>query len=366
MARENARDREVGKRIQMKKCEQPCFFEETESRGRYVITQANGKVNQAQASSFEEGDREVTNCSCYCSKGYHLKIRLKTLATMPNDEKTVHFVRHCQSTWNEAQNVFKIPRKDLHSEAYLDCPLSALGEEQVTTLQPKVKALNAEIAITSPFTRAIQTCLGSYGSQNVVVSHWCGERGESLCDIGNTRDSLERMYPTLDFSELPPNVWWYVDENLRDQLTDQRKCYEWLLNNGTFLMGETDDYFQQRLKRFHAFLRSRNETNILVFSHSMFLRSFLNKYYERPVTQYLPNGSITTYKLQKSQRNESTFFIIAPLNRIINFVLSLLGIYFLHAYLLTKLTVYCEKNISDALSCTLCAPLLFLNFEYQL
>lgn len=49
-----------------------------------------------------------------------------------------------------------------------------------------------------------------------------------------------------------------------------------------------------------------------------------------------------------------------------NFVLSLLGIYFLHAYLLTKLTVYCEKNISDALSCTLCAPLLFLNFEYQL
>lgn len=216
---------------------------------------------------------------------------------MPNDEKTVHFVRHCQSTWNEAQNVFKIPRKDLHSEAYLDCPLSALGEEQVTTLQPKVKALNAEIAITSPFTRAIQTCLGSYGSQNVVVSHWCGERGESLCDIGNTRDSLERMYPTLDFSELPPNVWWYADENLRDQLTDQRKCYEWLLNNGTFLMGETDDYFQQRLKRFHAFLRSRNETNILVFSHSMFLRSFLNKYYERPVTQYLPNGSITTYKL---------------------------------------------------------------------
>lgn len=49
-----------------------------------------------------------------------------------------------------------------------------------------------------------------------------------------------------------------------------------------------------------------------------------------------------------------------------NFVLSLLGIYFFHAYLLTKLTVYCEKNITDALGCTLCAPHLFLNFEYQL
>lgn len=58
---------------------------------------------------------------------------------MPTGKKTVHFVRHCQSTWNEAQNVFKIPREDLQSEAYLDCPLSPFGEEQVTTITVESK-----------------------------------------------------------------------------------------------------------------------------------------------------------------------------------------------------------------------------------
>lgn len=218
---------------------------------------------------------------------------------MPTGKKTVHFVRHYQSTWNEACHVFKLSRadKEMQSEAYLDAPLSAYGEEQATNIKQQILALNAEIAITSPYRRTIETCLRSYGSQNVVVTHWCGERGESLCDIGNTRDSLEKMFPMLDFSDIPANVWWYVEESLKDQLTDQRKCYEWILNNGTFLMGETDDYFLRRIERFYSFLQSRPETNIVVFSHSLFLRNFLNKYYGRPVSQWLPNGSINTYSL---------------------------------------------------------------------
>lgn len=218
---------------------------------------------------------------------------------MPIGKKTVHFVRHCQSTWNEAQHVFKLSREDeeMQSEAYLDAPLSAYGEEQATDIKQKILELNAEVAITSPFRRTIETCLRSYGSQNIVVSHWCGEWGEYLCDIGNTKDSLEKMYPMLDFSDLPENVWWYVEKSLKDQLTDQRKCYEWIVTNGTFLMGETDEHFQRRIEQFYAFLQSRNETNIVVFSHSTFLRNFLNKYYGRPVMQMLPNGSISTYSL---------------------------------------------------------------------
>lgn len=221
-------------------------------------------------------------------------------AIMPSTEKkTVHFVRHCQSTWNEAMHVRKMSREDeeMQSEAYLDAPLSPLGEEQAASIQHKIQALNAEVAITSPFRRAIETCLRSYGSQNIVVSHWCGERGESICDIGSTRDNLQKHYPMLDFSDVPPNVWWYVEEDLKDQLTDQRKCYARLLSNGTFLMGETDGHFQPRLDRFYEFLQSRRESNIVVFSHSMFLRNYLNKYYGRPLLQLLPNGSISTYSL---------------------------------------------------------------------
>ena len=213
--------------------------------------------------------------------------------------KTVHFVRHCQSTWNEAQYLFHLSHLDekLKNEAFLDAPLTSFGKEQATTIQHKVKALNSEVAITSPYSRAIDTCLRSYGSHNVVVSHWCGERGESLCDIGNTRDSLEEMYPVLDFSCLPSNVWWYVREDLKDQLTDQRKCYEWLINNGTCKMGETDANFEERIENFYAFLQNRIESNIVVFSHSMFLRNFLQKYFGRPVAQLFPNGEIKTYFL---------------------------------------------------------------------
>lgn len=79
----------------MKKCEQLCFFEEIERRGRYVIIWVNGKVNQVQVLFFEEGDCEVINCFCYCFKGYYLKICLKILVIMFNDEKIVYFVCYC-------------------------------------------------------------------------------------------------------------------------------------------------------------------------------------------------------------------------------------------------------------------------------
>ena len=225
---------------------------------------------------------------------------------MPSGNKTVHFVRHCQSTWNEAQDIFKLTRfdKELRSESYVDAPLTAFGEEQAAKAKRKIQELNAEIAITSPFKRAIETCIRTHGDKNVVVSHWCAERGESICDIGSTKDSLEKMYPVIDFSNLPPNVWWYVHEKLKDQLTDPRKCCEWVKNSENFTLGETDCHFQGRLERFYEFLQSRNESNIVVFSHSLFLRNFLFKYFGRPVSQIFPNGEILTYTLRKNDENK--------------------------------------------------------------
>lgn len=218
---------------------------------------------------------------------------------MPSGTKTVHFVRHCQSTWNEATHTFNLKHsdKELQSEAYIDAPLTAFGKEQAAKAQQKIQDLNAQIAISSPLKRAIETCIRTYGEQNVVVTHWCAERGDSICDIGSTKDILEKMYPAIDFSNLPPNVWWYVDEKFKGQLTDPKKCYQWVLNNGTFKLGETDGHLQGRLERFREFLRNRSESNIVVFSHSMFLRHFLFKYYGRPLLETFPNGEILTYSL---------------------------------------------------------------------
>lgn len=222
-----------------------------------------------------------------------------SIVEMPSGNKTVHFVRHCQSTWNVGHRVLNLTHsdKEMQSEALLDAPLSAFGEEQAAEIQQKIKDLNAEVAITSPYKRAIETCIRTYGEQNVVSTHWCGEIGESICDIGNTRDSLQKMYPKIDFSNLPQSVWWYVDEKLKDQLTDPRKCYEWVLNNGTFKLGETEDHFQRRVERFYEFLQNRSESNVVVFSHSVFLRNFLFRYFGRPLLEKFPNGEIATYTL---------------------------------------------------------------------
>ena len=218
---------------------------------------------------------------------------------MDSGKKTIHFVRHCQSTWNEAQHIRKLTHKDkeLQSEAYIDAPLTTFGQEQAAKVKRKIQDLQAEVAISSPLKRAIETCIRTHGDRNVVVTHWCAERGESICDIGTTKIELEKIYPMIDFSNLPPDVWWYVDEKFKHEQTDPRKCFEWVLSNGTFKLGETDNHFEQRLERFHDFLQNRSESNIVVFSHSMFLRHFLFKYYGRPLLQVIPNGELVTYTL---------------------------------------------------------------------
>ena len=145
---------------------------------------------------------------------------------MLSGKNTVHFVRHFQSTWNETEEKFKLTRLDkrLQSEEFVDAPLSAFGEEQADSIRQKIQDLNAEVAITSPLRRAIESCIRSYGDQNVLASHLCAEIGESLCDIGTMKENLVKMYPSIDFSNLPSNVWWFVEEELKGQLTDPKSA----------------------------------------------------------------------------------------------------------------------------------------------
>ena len=134
-----------------------------------------------------------------------------------------------------------------------------MAKKQALTIQQKIQDLNAEVAITSPLSRAIETCLLTYGNQNVVAPHLCREIGESLCDIGSLKEDLVKKYPTVDFSSVPSKVWWYVDEKLKSQLTDPRKCYEFvLISNGTCKLEETfkGSHFQERIERFHNFLQN--------------------------------------------------------------------------------------------------------------
>ena len=183
--------------------------------------------------------------------------------------KTIHFVRHGQSTWNEAEEIFKFTRfdKEMQKLDKMDAPLSSFGEEPAAHLQEKIQALNAEIAITSPLSRAIETCIRSYGVENVVASHLCAELGDTICDISKmknpSRGSIHRLSLVVCL-QLFGGMWM---EKLKDQLTDPRKqCYAWVLLHGNCGLGETDGHFHRRIEEFHEFLQSRCESNIIVYT----------------------------------------------------------------------------------------------------
>ena len=93
--------------------------------------------------------------------------------------KAIHLIRHGESTFNAAY------REAGEDPMIVDAPLSALGRRQVDRLAGELCDVTFELAVTSPFTRAIQTCLG-------LISHWVQRprwRGERTLDETADRTS---------------------------------------------------------------------------------------------------------------------------------------------------------------------------------
>ncbi|KXJ17415.1 putative phosphatase SPAC5H10.03 [Exaiptasia diaphana] len=183
--------------------------------------------------------------------------------------KQIHFVRHAESTFNEIhhRNTAKPAPRDL---SLIDAPLSAKGEQQAKQLKEQISKLNVDLAICSPFQRAMSTCLLAHGSRNVLISPLCSERLESVCDIGTTKDVLVKNYPYWDFRLVENNVWWYVGQQ---NITDQESAIKWWQSDDYSV--ESDEVLKDRASRFYHLLLSRPERSIAVFSHSHFLRKFL-------------------------------------------------------------------------------------------
>lgn len=196
-------------------------------------------------------------------------LRKEIFSSKMSLQRTIHFVRHAESTFNEIhhRNLGRPAPTDLY---LIDAPLSAKGEQQAKQVKEELSKLNVDLAICSPFQRAISTCLLAHGSHNVLISPLCRERFESVCDIGTTKDVLVRNYPYWDFSLVENNVWWYVGKQI---VTDQESAIKWWQSDDYSV--ESDEFLKDRASKFYQFLLSRPEKNIVVFSHSHFLRKFL-------------------------------------------------------------------------------------------
>ena len=185
----------------------------------------------------------------------------------PHEPTTLLLVRHGQSMHN-------ISSVAQHSdqgadETLYDAPLSPLGEEQVAALLGHLELASAELVITSPMTRAVQTLFGAFPkapSACPPVEVWAlaAEHLTDSCDIGSGARDLAKAFPSLkkQISALP-EVWWYTDdETSRSDPTDSRRRYKEV----GFM--EPELTLIQRVRTFADALRARPERTIAVFGHS--------------------------------------------------------------------------------------------------
>lgn len=215
-----------------------------------------------------------TNILQYYTVGptvFSLKLSIMATQTKTVGKKKVHFIRHAESICNALRRSLGvhvlpvvIPNPGLTYE----------GIQQGKRLKEYVnKNLKPEIALCSPYTRTLQTCLLSYGSENVIITPLCGECMESCDDIGLPASCLKGLYPMFDFSALD-EIWWFT----QDGVTSQKEAVSYVAEGK--LEYESIDFLTQRMEKFYDFLLKRPEKSLAVYAHSEFLCKFLAKYFQ--------------------------------------------------------------------------------------
>ncbi|MEO5374856.1 MAG: phosphoglycerate mutase family protein [Alphaproteobacteria bacterium] len=168
--------------------------------------------------------------------------------------QTVHLIRHGQSTFNAA--CAAVPWVD---PMLIDAPLSERGWREVAALRTRAPALEVDLVVTSPLTRAIQTALGAFadGRAPIVVEPLLRESLESSCDVGRSPSVLAETFPMLRFDHLV-DPWWHTDGTERRE-TIQRP-----------FSPEPQSAVMARIAAFRAWLRQRAEPTLAVVGHGTF------------------------------------------------------------------------------------------------
>ena len=176
-------------------------------------------------------------------------------------KKRILIVRHGQSEWNLAQEQEDGANSD--ETPLWDAALTEEGQWQASTLYDFLEDEKIDYVISSPLSRALQTCLLAYPPQEHpnITYHVDRNIRESISgsdDIGSTPSMLAEKFPMFDFSELP-EVWWY---SKFQTLAEARK--EYLLEEN---FNEPRSLVMERLRNFYESLLTLPYDNILVFGH---------------------------------------------------------------------------------------------------
>jgi len=206
--------------------------------------------------------------------------------------KKVHFIRHGDGAHNAAQREWRErPGWDGKSEPYtddndptfkyLDPELTELGKEQAAVLQPRSEKLAPQLMVVSPLKRATQTGIIAFQKHfdaglRTVAREECHGTWRT-CDKRCNLAELQEMFPTVDFSKI-----------------EFEKDVQWV-------GGPTRNWkaLAIRAAHFANWLKNREETHVVVATHSAFLLSLCNAVFHLPPTEraWFKNAEMRTMRL---------------------------------------------------------------------
>eukprot|EP00927_Polykrikos_kofoidii_P079062 TRINITY_DN75852_c0_g1_i1.p1 TRINITY_DN75852_c0_g1~~TRINITY_DN75852_c0_g1_i1.p1 ORF type:complete len:261 (-),score=46.01 TRINITY_DN75852_c0_g1_i1:309-1091(-) len=179
-----------------------------------------------------------------------------------SNAKLVHWIRHGQGFHNLMSDMYREHSIEGHAYARLelhDPPLTAIGRDQAAALCSEAQTLSPALVVVSPLARATKTALIAFdhlvGKVPFVAHELCREiSGINCCDSRRSVTEAKKDFPAIDYSLMPCDTDEYFHPEVR----------------------ETQDVLAKRAYEFLGWLRMRDESEIVVGTHSAFLFAMLN------------------------------------------------------------------------------------------
>jgi broad specificity phosphatase PhoE len=185
-----------------------------------------------------------------------------TLQQEHKNVKTVHFIRHAEGFHN-VNNQYR-------DEINLDARLTPKGVAQCEAFASKrsIPTHAVDLIVTSSMTRCIQTALQCFPDREapVLALESIRETVNYACDRRRPLSIIREEFPTVDFSNVEDE-----DDAIWNEY-NARVGHDWDAHRESAELYRVAD----RGRTFLTWLSQRNEENVVVCTHSAFLRCILS------------------------------------------------------------------------------------------
>ena len=168
--------------------------------------------------------------------------------------KEIYLIRHAQSEANVAL--------DLDNPTfYYDAKITSVGKNQALDAKLKLKDINFDLMLCSPFTRTLQTFSLIFPDQinNAIILPLIREHLDHSCDVGRQPVILQKEFPHFNFNNLK-EFWWNNDIPINEKAINR----------------EALEDLDKRVLNFKNWIDNRPEKKIAVVSHGTFISRITN------------------------------------------------------------------------------------------